>query len=729
MRGLLDARHRVVVLDDLSTGDAAALPAEVPLVRASVTDPAAVRWALITHAVTGVVHLAGRKSVAESVARPLAYYRQNVAGTLTLVEAMAEAGVRRIVLSSSAAVYGAQEAETIKEEAVPRPMNPYGATKLASEWVVGDAARAGSLSCVILRYFNVAGAWAGAADRPADARRRTGTGLVPLVVEAVARGESPTVFGHDYPTPDGSCVRDYVHVRDVASAHVAAVEALVGGGGDAVYNVGSGVGYSVGEVLDTIRRSTGINFVELHGGRRPGDPPKVIGSIEKIRRELGWRPRYGLSEMIHDECEMRGVAAQRSAARNPPIGAAASAARMPPTGAAAGAARKRPIGAAERGEARRPPLEGAENGERDPRIVVFSAGVGAGHTGATQELTRRLQEQGFQVDCWDLVEVFPWRSGRLLLRLYHGLLSSVPWTYDVLFTTGERFPGAASVTRSMLRPLRRQFLRLVPPDTRAVVSTFPIASQILGPLRARGHLEAPLITYLTDFGVYPSWVSPGVDIHCAVHETTRAQAHRYGATDVRVAGRLVSKRFQPASAEAKQQARVRFGLPAEGRLALLVAGSWGVGDVIAAAEDIDRTGVAIPVVVCARNTAMYRRLKRRQLGHPLGWVEDMASLMHAVDVLVENAGGLTALEGLACGLPVATYRPIPGHGRVNAATMAEAGVVAWVRRREALGPILLELIEGARGERQREAGLALFEADPATLIAEAAKRGLASRER
>ncbi|MFC0530462.1 UDP-glucose 4-epimerase GalE [Phytohabitans kaempferiae] len=704
VRGLLDARHRVVVLDDLSTGDPAVLPAEVPLVCASVTDPAAVRRALSTYAVTGVVHLAGRKSVAESVARPLAYYRQNVAGTLTLVEAMVEIGVRQIVLSSSAAVYGAQEAETIEEDAVPRPMNPYGATKLASEWVVADAARAGSLSCVILRYFNVAGAWAGAADRPAHARRRTGTGLVPLAVEAVARGESPTVFGHDYPTPDGSCVRDYVHVRDVASAHVAAVEALEGGARDAVYNVGSGVGYSVGEVLDTIRWSTGIDFVELHGGRRPGDPPKVIGSIDKIRRELGWRPRYGLSEMIHDECEMRGVAAQRGATRKPPIGAA------------------------ERGEARRPPLGGAENGEREPRIVIFTAAVGAGHAGAARELTRRLQERGFQVDCWDLVEVFPWRSGRLLLRLYHGLLSNVPWTYDALFTTGEHFPGAASATRSILRPLRRQFLRLVPPDTRAVVSTFPIASQILGPLRVRGDLEAPLITYLTDFGVYPSWVSPGVDIHCAVHETTRAQAHRYGATDVRLAGRLVSKRFQPGSAEAKQQARVQFGLPAEGRLALLVAGSWGVGDVIAAAEDVDRSGVAIPVVVCARNTAMYRRLKRRQIGHPLGWVEDMVPLMHAVDVLVENAGGLTALEGLACGLPVATYRPIPGHGKVNAATMAEAGVVAWVRQREALGPILLELIEGARGERQREAGLALFEADPATLIAEAAKRGPASRE-
>jgi UDP-N-acetylglucosamine:LPS N-acetylglucosamine transferase len=370
------------------------------------------------------------------------------------------------------------------------------------------------------------------------------------------------------------------------------------------------------------------------------------------------------------------------------------------------------------GAARSPAIE---TGEREPRIVVFSAGVGAGHAGATRELTRRLRERGFQVDNWDLVDVFPWRSGRLILRLYHGLMTNVPWTYDVLFTTGEYFPGAASITRSLLRPVRQRLLRLVPPDTRAVVSMFPIASQILGPLRSRGRLEAPLITYLTDFGVYPSWVAPGVDIHCAVHETTRGQACGYGAVDVRVAGRLVSARFRPATAESKRQAREEFGLPAEGRLALLVAGSWGVGDVLTAAADIDRTGVAIPVIVCARNTAMYRRLRRRRLGYPLGWVEDMAPLMHAVDVLVENAGGLTALEGMACGLPVLTYRPIPGHGKVNAATMDEAGVVTWVRRRDALGQILRELIEGARGERQRQAGLALFESDPATVIADAAK--------
>jgi UDP-N-acetylglucosamine:LPS N-acetylglucosamine transferase len=447
------------------------------------------------------------------------------------------------------------------------------------------------------------------------------------------------VPGRDHPEPDGARIRDVVHLHDVASAHVAAVDALETGAGDTVYHVGSRTGQ--------------------HAAPHPGEP---LRSSEPLRPS--------------------------------------------------------PDEAAEQA---RSALAVTERGEREPRIVVFSAGVGAGHAGATGELTRRLRERGFQVDCWDLVDVFPWRSGHLILRLYHGLMSNVPWTYDVLFATGEHLPGSASITRSLLRPLRQRLLRMVPADTRAVVSTFPIASQILGPLRGPGQLAAPLITYLTDFGVYPSWVAPGVDIHCAVHETTRTQALGYGAADVRVAGRLVSSRFRPASAETKRRAREEFGLPAEGRLALLAAGSWGVGDVMSAAADIDRTGVATPVVVCASNTAVYRRLKRRRLGYPLGWVEDMASLMHAVDVLVENAGGLTALEGMACGLPVATYRPIPGHGKVNAATMHKAGVVTWVRRRKTLGPVLRELIEGARGERQREAGLALFESDPATVIADAAK--------
>jgi UDP-glucose-4-epimerase GalE len=673
----------VVVLDDLSTGDPAVVPVEVPLVRASVTDIATVRQALVEHAVTGVIHLAGRKSVAESVAQPLAYYRQNVGGTLALMEAMADVGVRQVVLSSSAAVYGDHNAEVIDEDAAPCPTNPYGATKLASEWIVADAARASDLRHVILRYFNVAGVGV------TGAGRRTDTGLVPCAVDAVAQGASPIVFGRDYPTPDGSCVRDFVHVLDVASAHAMAADSLEAGRRGAVYNVGCGAGHSVRQVLDTIRRVTGVQFAEETRARRPGDPPRVVASVEKIGRELGWRPRYGLLEIVREECELRAVGAPVRARRSP--------------------TRERRL------------RRSAVTDERQARILVFSAGFGAGHDGATRELAHRLRERGFRVDCRDVLDVFPWRSGRLISATHHGMLSRAPWAYGVLFAIACRFRGAAPITRALLRPMRRRLLRTLPPDTRAIVSTFPLASQILGPLRRSGRLAIPVITYLTDFGVHPIWVAPGVDVHCAVHETSRAQACALGAADVRVAGRLVSAGFRPGSASAKRRAREHFGLPPEGRLALLVAGSWGLGGLAAAAAEIADTGAAVPVVVCARNAALYRRLQRQGAGHILGWVDDMPALMHAVDVLVENAGGLTALEGMACGLPVVTYRPIQGHGRANAATMAEAEVVSWVRRRDALGATLVELIDGVRGQRQREVGMALFESDPATVVADAAK--------
>lgn len=365
-------------------------------------------------------------------------------------------------------------------------------------------------------------------------------------------------------------------------------------------------------------------------------------------------------------------------------------------------------------------------GDPAPRVILISASAGAGHNQATRELTRRLRERGLQADWMDLADIFPLRLGRLLRGTYHGMLSGLPWIYGMLFAIGRTFIWATPITRALLRPMRPRLLRLLPPDTRAVVSTYPIVSQILGPLRREGRLAVPAITYLTDFAVNPIWVSPGVDVHCAAHDTSRNQAVALGAEDVRVVGRLVSTGFRPATAVAKQRARQLFGLPSEGRLALLVAGSWGVGDVAATAAEIAATGSVVPVVVCGHNGVLYRRLQRQRVGHVFGWVDDMPGLMQAADVLVENAGGLTALEAMACGLPVATYRPIPGHGKANAATMAEAGVASWVRRRDALGPILAELADGQRGLRQREAGLALFESDPAAVVAAIAEGAAAA---
>ncbi|MEV0568155.1 glycosyltransferase [Dactylosporangium sp. NPDC050588] len=357
------------------------------------------------------------------------------------------------------------------------------------------------------------------------------------------------------------------------------------------------------------------------------------------------------------------------------------------------------------------------------RIVVISASVGAGHDGTTRELAARLRDHGFQVDCLDVTDVFPWRLGRLLRGTYHGLLLRLPWIYDGLFAIACRFRGAGPVIRALLRPVRSRMLRALPAGAAAVVSTYPIASQLLGPLRRDGRLTVPVITYLTDFAAHPIWFSPGVDAHFVAHETGRLLALAHGAGDVRVAGRVVSPRCRPASAAAKLRARQRFGLPPDGRLALLVAGAWGVGEVAPAAAEIAATGAAIPVTVCGHNTALRRRMTRAGTGHVLGWVDDMPELLRAADVLVENGGGLTALEAMASGLPVLTYRPLPGHGKASAATMAEAGVTTLVRGPDELGRALAEASGGERGRRSRDAGMALFATDPAVGIAGIAARG------
>jgi UDP-N-acetylglucosamine:LPS N-acetylglucosamine transferase len=256
------------------------------------------------------------------------------------------------------------------------------------------------------------------------------------------------------------------------------------------------------------------------------------------------------------------------------------------------------------------------------------------------------------------------------------------------------------------------------------VSTFPLGAQLLGPLRRRGRLAVPAITYLTDFAVHPIWVSGGMDMHCAAHEVSRCQARDLGARDIQVAGRLVAPAFRPGAPAARDGIRRRLGLPVDDRLALLVAGSWGVGAVERTIAEVARSGAATPVVVCGGNGELYRRLRRQGAAHVFGWVDDMASLLQAVDVLVENAGGLTALEAMASGVPVLTYRPIPGHGRANADAMARAGVTRWVRTAAELGPAIAELADGVAGSRQRAAGLALFESEPATAVADLAKTGL-----
>ncbi|MEW1864053.1 UDP-glucose 4-epimerase GalE [Streptomyces sp. NBC_00669] len=294
VRELTAAGESLVVLDDLSSGDPARLPAGIVLERGSVLDAEVLARVLREYAVDGIVHIAGRKQVAESVERPLYYYRENIEGLRTVLDAAAAAGVRRFVFSSSAAVYGPTDVDLVTEQTPCAPMSPYGQTKLAGEWLVAAAGRAYGMATVSLRYFNVAGA---ATPELAD----TGvSNLVPMVFQRLAAGAPPLIFGDDYPTPDGTCVRDYIHVQDIASAHLAAARRLTADPDTAlVLNIGTGLGVSVAEMVTVIGEVTGhTDLVPEVGPRRPGDPARVIASAEAIAKELDWRAQYDVREMV-----------------------------------------------------------------------------------------------------------------------------------------------------------------------------------------------------------------------------------------------------------------------------------------------------------------------------------------------------------------------------------------------------------------------------------------------
>jgi UDP-glucose 4-epimerase len=298
-RAMARAGERVVVLDDASTGVAARLPEGMPLVTGSVRDGSLLGAVLREHAVTGIVHLAARKQVGESVERPLLYYRENLDGLRTLLEAAVDAHVPRFVFSSSAAVYGLTDVDLVTEQTPCAPMSPYGETKLAGEWLVRAVGRAHGISTVALRYFNVAGA---ASPEMADSGVFN---IVPMVFEKLTAGEPPLIFGDDYPTPDGTCVRDYIHVVDLAEAHLAAARHLASAapGTSLTLNVGRGEGVSVREMMDVIRSVTGHDMEPKVVGRRAGDPARVVASAEAARRELGWSATLGVREMVESAWE------------------------------------------------------------------------------------------------------------------------------------------------------------------------------------------------------------------------------------------------------------------------------------------------------------------------------------------------------------------------------------------------------------------------------------------
>jgi len=294
---LLDAGEKVVVLDNLSTGFRWAAPPAATLVVGDVGDQDLVRVLLRKHGVSAIIHFAGSIIVPESVTDPLGYYHNNTVKSRALIEVAVATGVKHFIFSSTAAVYGNPQENPVAETAALAPMSPYGSSKLMTEIMLADAGRAYGLGWVVLRYFNVAGA---------DPKGRTGqstpkaTHLIKVACET-ALGKRPLleVFGTDYPTADGTCVRDYIHVTDLVRAHSAALRHLRAGGGSDIFNCGYSKGYSVLEVIDAVKRVSGVDFQVRLSPRRPGDPSAIVAGSEKIRASLGWRPEHdNLDEIV-----------------------------------------------------------------------------------------------------------------------------------------------------------------------------------------------------------------------------------------------------------------------------------------------------------------------------------------------------------------------------------------------------------------------------------------------
>jgi UDP-glucose 4-epimerase len=287
---LLDAGEDAVVLDNLSTGFRWAIPDRVPLYQGDTGDETLARQIIARHGVDAIIHFAASIVVPDSVADPLAYYKNNTANSRTLIEAAVRTGVKHFIFSSTAAVYGNPKAVPVAEDATPDPMSPYGSSKLMTEIILRDTGFAHPLKHAILRYFNVAGA---------DPQMRTGqstpaaTHLIKVAVQtALGMRKKMDVFGTDYPTPDGTCIRDYIHVSDLVRAHSDALRYLRAGGESATFNCGYGHGYSVLEVIETVKRVSGVDFrVEL-AERRPGDPAQIVAASDRARGILRWAPRY-----------------------------------------------------------------------------------------------------------------------------------------------------------------------------------------------------------------------------------------------------------------------------------------------------------------------------------------------------------------------------------------------------------------------------------------------------
>ncbi|MEO6605245.1 MAG: UDP-glucose 4-epimerase GalE [Aeromicrobium sp.] len=289
-----------IIVDDFSSGHREFVPDDAVLIDTSILDTKIMAKAMVEHEVEAVVHLAGFKYAGVSVQRPLHTYEQNVQGTVSLLLAMQETKVDKIVFSSSAAVYGTPDVDTVTEATATAPGSPYGETKLIGEWLMSSTAKAHPLQHTSLRYFNVVGS---ATPELYDSSPHN---LFPLVIEALLEGRTPRINGDDYPTPDGTCVRDYIHVADLADAHVVATQKLLAGTElEPVYNLGSGDGVSVREIMTAVAHASGIEFDPEIGPRREGDPARIVASGELAARDLDWQMRHTVADMVTSAWQAR----------------------------------------------------------------------------------------------------------------------------------------------------------------------------------------------------------------------------------------------------------------------------------------------------------------------------------------------------------------------------------------------------------------------------------------
>lgn len=295
---LQDQGYQIIILDNLIYGHRELIETllQVKLIIGDINDAELLNNIFSSHNIAAVIHFAAYAYVGESIQNPRKYYRNNVVGSLTLLEAMVDHRINKIVFSSTCATYGIPDTIPILETQLQRPINPYGASKLAVERMLLDFSQAYGLKSVIFRYFNAAGA---------DPQGRLGedhdpeTHLIPLILyTALGRRTQINIYGTDYPTPDGTCIRDYIHVSDLANAHVLGLEYLLNGGQSDIFNLGNGHGFSVKEIIDTARLVTGCSIPVIEGDRRPGDPPVLVGSNAKAQQILGWRPKYPLAKEI-----------------------------------------------------------------------------------------------------------------------------------------------------------------------------------------------------------------------------------------------------------------------------------------------------------------------------------------------------------------------------------------------------------------------------------------------